>query len=351
VSSRETTPLDGVRVLEFAHLFPGPYAGLVLGSLGAEVVKVESPIGDATREIPPYVEDSGGGAGAVFCALNRSKLSVQLDLKDEDDAATYRDLAATADVVIDGYSPGVAEDLGVGYETLAADRDQLVYAHLSGYGPEGVMAGEPGHDVTYQAWAGTLDEDPPRLPNVPAADVTGALWVTTLVLAHLGEGCTKLEPSLTGSLQASGLIQDTIHVASGDEDPLSGGLPGYGVYECSNGQWLALGALEPDHWRALCLSIGDRRLHELGDPRDPEDPEQARQILADRIATQPREAWLSRLRETGVPCAPVRGTAEALDKPLELPSVDPPGVDTEADLMGAPALGEHTDDVLAEIEP
>ena len=346
---RETTPLDGVRVLEFAHLFPGPYAGLVLAELGAEVLKVESPLGDATRNLPPFVDE--GETGAVFCALNRSKKSVQLDLEDDEDVETYRALADRSDVVIDGYRPGVSEDLAVGFDTLAEDREDLVYVRISGFGPEGPMAGEPGHDLTYQAWAGTLDDERPRLPNLPTADATSALWAALLAVSHLhATGCHQLEPSLTGALQAPAIVQDAIGVAGG-EDPLTGGHPGYDVYECENGHWLAIGALEPDYWQGLCMAIGDRELHALGDPVDPEDPAKAREILADRIARQPREAWLSRLREAGVPCAPVRSTQEALAKPLELASTDPPGVDGESDLEGAPGLGEHTDDVLAELGP
>jgi crotonobetainyl-CoA:carnitine CoA-transferase CaiB-like acyl-CoA transferase len=343
-------PLAGVRVLEFAHLFPGPYAGLVLACLGADVVKVEPPSGDPTRDVPPFV-DHAGGAGAVFCALNRDKRSVQLDLATDEATETYLAIAEHADVVLDGYRPGVADRLGVGFDTLAEDRQHLVYVHLSGFGSTGELADEPGHDVTYQAWAGTLDDEP-RLPNLPAADATGALWATTLALAHLdAEGCHELEPSLTGALQAPALIQDAIQVAGGQADRLTGGHPGYEVYACREGAHLALGALEPPFWEALCTALEAPEIQTLGHPVDPEDPEGARQRLADRFRQRSREDWLDQLRESPVPCAPVRSTDQALEEPLELSSLDPPGVDDEEDLRGAPALGEHTDDVLAEIEP
>lgn len=340
-------PLEGTRVLEFAHLFPGPYAGLVLQELGAEVVKVESPQGDATRYVPPFVQESGGGAGAVFCALNRGKKSVQLDLERDEDVEAFHELAATSDVVIDGYRPGVAEDLGVGFDTLSQDRDQIVYVRISGFGPEGPNAGDSGHDVTYQAWAGTLDADEPRLPNLPTADASSALWGACLAAAHLNEdGCHHLEPSLTGSLRAPSIIQDAIVVAGGDANPLTGGLPGYEVYECEDGAWIAIGALEPHYWDRLCQALDVGEAKPLGNPTNPRDPERARTRLAERFRQAPRETWISRLQEADVPCAPVRSPREAIQDPLEMASLDPPGVDDETDLAGAPALGQHTDDLL-----
>lgn len=345
----EARPLDGIQVLEFAQLFPGPYTGLILSELGADVVKVEPPTGDPTRMVPPFVEDSGGGAGAVFCALNRGKRSVEIDLKaDEGDPVEqYKALADESRIVVDGFGAGVADRLGVGYETLAEDRDDLVYVTLTGFGPSGPLAAEPGHDVTYQAWMGAIDPDQPDLPNLPTADASSALWAALMAVAHLqAPGNHKIDTSLAGSLNTATLIQNAGALGGLDRNPLTGGLPGYDIYECREGEKIAVGALEPAFWRNLIRTIGDRELDEMGDPTNPTDPEGARERLQEYFSKQPRAAWLTRLREAHVPCAPVRSTEEALEKPLDLASVDPPGVEDEDDLEPAPALGEANDELL-----
>lgn len=342
-------PLDGVRVLEFAPLFPGPYAGLVLSELGASVVKVEPPTGDPARTMPPFVEDSGGGAGAVFCALNRGKRSVRLDLKaDEGDPVErFHALAEDARIVVDGYAAGVAERLGVGFDALAEGREDLAYVSVTGFGSEGQLAGEPGHDLTYQAWMGALVDGDPGLPNLPTADASSALWAALTAIAHLRvPGNHRLDTSLAGSLAPATLLQNASSLAGLDANPLTGGLPGYHVYACEEGDRLALGALEPAFWRNLARLLGDEELAAMGDPTDPGDPEGARRRLAERFRAEPREAWLSRLREAGVPCAPVRTTREALEKPITTAPGDPPGAVSREDLLGAPPLGEANEDLL-----
>ncbi len=338
-------PLDGVRVIEFAQLAPGPYAGLVLAELGAEVVKVEPPVGDPVRSVPPMIETTAGGASALFCALNRGKKSVELDLKQDDDVERYKALAATAGIVLDGYRAGVADRLGVGFETLAEDREDLVYVGLSGFGPEGELAQEPGHDVTYQAWMGALDPDTPRLPELPVADFTGALWAALLAVAHLNQGGThRLEASLAGALKAPLFLDHALGAAGAQTNPIRDGLPGYNVYPCSDGGLLALGALEPPFWRSLCMVVGDPALFELGHPAGPED--EAYQRLAELLADDPVDTWVKRFRDGGVPAAPVRSIQEAMADPAGTTSVDPPSVEGPRDLEGAPELGEHTDEIL-----
>lgn len=348
MSGRTSRALEGTRVIEFAQLAPAPYAGLVLAELGAEVIKVEPPVGDPVRSIPPMIETTAGGTSALFCALNRGKKSVELDLKQAEDVDRYKRLAGTASVVLDGYRAGVADRLGVGFDVLSQDREDLVYVGLSGFGPEGAFAQEPGHDVTYQAWMGALDPGNARLPELPVADFTGALWAALLAVAHLGAGGNhRLEASLAGSLKAPLFLDHALHVAGADSNPVRDGLPGYNVYPCSDGELLALGALEPHFWRSLCMVVGDQDLFEVGHPAGPED--EAYQRLAEILATEPVDTWVKRFREGGVPAAPVRSVAEAMAEPAKTTSRDPPAVASPADLEGAPELGEHTDEVLADL--
>jgi 2-polyprenyl-3-methyl-5-hydroxy-6-metoxy-1,4-benzoquinol methylase len=145
-----------VRVLEFAQLFPGPYAGLVLSELGADVVKVEPPTGDPARAVPPFVEDSGGGAGAIFCALNRGKRSVAFDVKDPEARPAIERLIERSDVVLQNFTPGRAERVGVGEEAVRALRPDVVYVDISGYGPDGPYARKNAYDLVMQGETGLL---------------------------------------------------------------------------------------------------------------------------------------------------------------------------------------------------
>lgn len=340
-------PLESVRVIEFAHLFPGPYAGLILQRLGATVIKVEPPTGDTLRATPPFIETSGGGAGAIFCALNKDKRSITLDLKDDAPQAVdnYHRLVQDADIVIDGYGAGVAERLGIGYDALTQGHDNLTYVDVTGYGPQGPLAHEPGHDITYQAWVGALNEDHHGAPDLPTADATGALWAALLATAHHATpGNKRLDASLAGSLNAATFIKNAAHLTGLDVDPLHATV-GYGVYACQNDKSLALAALEPPFWRNLTHALGDQALVNT-DRMDPKQAKNAHERLTEIFQTQPREAWLARLREARVPCAPIRSTREALEKPLEIASTDPPGALTKEDLMGAPPLGEANDAFL-----
>jgi crotonobetainyl-CoA:carnitine CoA-transferase CaiB-like acyl-CoA transferase len=350
VPASDEAPLDGVRVLEFAPLLPGPYAGLALADLGASVVKVEPPGGDPARAIPPFVEADGDRVGALFCALNRGKRSVELDLTaDEGDPVqAYHRLARGSDVVLDAYGAGTAADLGVGHAALADACEDLVYVDLTGHGPDAGSGLDPGHDLTYAAWQGALDTDDPRTPPVPTADATGALWAAALAAAHLpADGVERVDASLAGSLASATVLRDATHLGGLDADPLARA-PGYGVFACADGEPLAVGALEPRFWRALAEAIERPALLDVEDPILPDDAEALRARLAERFRQRPRAAWLEVLREAGVPCAPARSTRQALDDPVPAAADDPPRARKEGDLLGAPALGEADAELLGD---
>jgi alpha-methylacyl-CoA racemase len=179
-----------VRVLDLSRLFPGPYCSRILADFGAEVIKVERPGGgDWSRYVPPLDPESGDGL--LFRALNRNKKSLTLNLKSNEGRAIFVRLVETADVLLEGFRPGVMERLGLGYEALAQTNPRLVYCSLSGYGPHGPYQGRAGHDLNYAGLVGLLDligprDGPPSIPGAPVADLTGALWAAVGIL--LGSG-------------------------------------------------------------------------------------------------------------------------------------------------------------------
>jgi crotonobetainyl-CoA:carnitine CoA-transferase CaiB-like acyl-CoA transferase len=253
----KNTLLAGVRVLDLSRLLPGPFCSLYLAQLGAEVIKIEEPGGgDYARESPE-----------LFAQVNRGKKSVTLDLRQADDVATFKQLVATADVVLESFRPGVMDRLGGGYEELKKINPKLVYAALTGYGQSGPYRDWAGHDLNYLAIAGVLDQfglagGPPAQINLQVADLAGGgLTCAIGILAALigartsGTG-TFVDVSMTdgsAAMQVIALASLREHGRSFPRggDILSGALPNYAVYKCRDGKYLALGALEPKFLKRL----------------------------------------------------------------------------------------------------
>lgn len=264
-------PLDGIRILDLTRLLPGGLCTLLLGDLGAEVVKVEQPpVGDYGRERGPFHRaPAGDGVSASFIALNRGKRSTTLDLKDADDHARFLALVETADVVIESFRPGVMERLGLDYATLVGVQPQLVYCSLTGWGRDAPRSTRAGHDINYLASVGLLSqtgaaEETPVVAPVQIADTSGALYAATSVLAALRQRDATGRPQLVdvslshAALALAGMAAAAL-LAGTTAEPhaaglLSGGVVCYQAYRCADG-WVALGALEEKFWRAWCEGI------------------------------------------------------------------------------------------------
>ena len=264
-----TKPLDGVTILDLTRLLPGPAATMILANFGADVIKIEEPEkGDYARDGQPRIH----GVGASFALLNRGKKSVALNLKDPRGKDTFRRLAATADVLIEGFRPGVMDRLDLGYVQLRKLNPRLIYAALTGYGLDGSYTQTAGHDANYLAMAGVLDligpaGGPPNLSGIQIADIAaGALpAVIGILLApaareKTGEGQIVDAAMLDGSLNLMPipLAQWT---ATGEaprrgQTRLSGRYACYNLYETSDGRWMSVGALEPKFWVELCSEVG-----------------------------------------------------------------------------------------------
>jgi crotonobetainyl-CoA:carnitine CoA-transferase CaiB-like acyl-CoA transferase len=361
--------LEGVRVLDLTRYVPGPYCTMLLGDLGADVVKVEEPgLGDPTRSLPPAV----GTDSAAHAALNRNKRSIVVDLRSESGAAVLQRLAGSSDVLVEGFRPGVLDRRGLGPDKLCAANPRLVYCSLTGYGREGAMALRAGHDVNYAALGGFLaanrdDQGRPVLPSAQVADMTGGLLGVIGILAALqarertGRGQVVDVSLLDGVL---GLMTVPVgrRLAGGEAiDELAGAYACYRVYRCRDGLDLSVGALEPKFWERLCRALGLERYAGRqwagGTIR-----REAIDAFAAAFASRDRADWLQRLSGEDACVEPVLDPADAAAAaPRSIVAhraggTSFRGVATPVRLSATPAvyqreppaLGAHTAEVLAE---
>jgi crotonobetainyl-CoA:carnitine CoA-transferase CaiB-like acyl-CoA transferase len=260
--------LEGLLVLDFSTLLPGPLAGLMLAEAGADVVKVERPGGEDMHRFEPRL----GETSAPWLILNRGKRVVTADLKSPAALEDLWPLVDSADVVVEQFRPGVMERLGLGYDALASRNPRLVYCSITGYGQTGPRAHEAGHDINYQAVTGLLALAPgtTEAPAVPAsltADIAGGAMsaVTNILLAlrqreRTGHGC-HLDIAMADAMFTFGWLAHAVGHATGRFPDaagtlLTGGSPRYGLYATADGRFLAVGALEEKFWLAFAMAIG-----------------------------------------------------------------------------------------------
>jgi crotonobetainyl-CoA:carnitine CoA-transferase CaiB-like acyl-CoA transferase len=365
-------PLAGVRLLSLAEQYPGPYATMALADLGADVINVERPAGgDPTRAFPGFWE-----------SLARGKRSVALDLKTAGGRAAFGTMVAGADVVLEGYRPGVVGRLGVDYETLRQVNDRLVYVSVSGFGQDGPYRDRPGHDLCYQALAGTLygqlagdgqlaGGGAPRPSTLELGDLTAGLLTVQAVLL----GLVRRDRDGHGSYLDVSVFDGLVSLLSAHLGPVLNDTgtpgfphePGYAVYRTSDGALLALGVAHEDQfWRRLCALAGLESEQDLSSAQRLADRARLGGLLATRIATRTFAQWERLLTEADVPHSAVHDLAGVAVDPHTasrglLVQTGPPGdrrrfvrqplvVDGVGwgPQSGAPALGQHTTEVLGE---
>jgi crotonobetainyl-CoA:carnitine CoA-transferase CaiB-like acyl-CoA transferase len=297
--------LEGLRVLDFTIWRPGPYATQLLAELGAEVLKVEPPGGDPMRVY-----------AGLFASLSADKRSVVLDLKDDDDRGRALELVADADVVIEGYRPGVADRLGVGYEAVRAVNPSVIYCSVSGLGQDGPLSQASGHDINYLAWSGALAPEggAPREPAVPVADLSGGMAAAFAICAAVVRKLKTGEGERIDVAMADVLATWTGAVAPQAEgtDENARGVPGYGTFATDGGGFVVLGVLTEDHfWRPLCETLGlPDDVAALGFVDRMARVAQLQPLLADAISKVPRDELVGALLGVGVPIAPVLDRSE-----------------------------------------
>jgi len=316
-------PLSRIRVLDVSQIMAGPFCCMLLGDMGADVIKVETPkVGDQTRRAMGFRlkgEDSAG-----FLALNRNKRSVEIDLKNPQGLQAFYDLVRTADVLVENNRPGVAARLKIDFDTLHGINPRLVYASISGFGQTGPWSRRPGLDLIAQASSGVMSVmgepgAPPVKSSVPIADLGAALFAAYAVLsAVIGRETTGLGQYIDASLleTAMGLsIWETAELWGTGEVPKPLGSANrmsapYQAVRAAD-RYLVIGAANPKLWTALCMVIGRPDL--LGDPRFTDNVARIRNraelipLLEQELARRTADEWVEMLLAAGVP-ATVRGT-------------------------------------------
>lgn len=380
-------PLEGIRVLDMTRLLPGGFCSQMLGDFGAEVIKVEDPgPGDYIRYAPPLHDvvdpEAGAEEGAtrsgLYLSLNRGKRSIRLDLKSEEGRQAFYRLVPTADVVLEGFRPGVAEKLGVDYETLSQIDPGLVYCSISGYGQDGPSRDRAGHDINYLAATGMLAMTgraggPPIQPAGQIGDLGGgAMNAAFGILAALIERASSgkgqmVDISMTDgafawlAMAAGAALVDGQSPRRG-ETMLGGGIICYLTYEVADG-WVSCGALEPKFWRTFCEGTGHEELIELQFERPGSEAwEKTAAVFRERS----REEWKAFNDKYDCCIEPILELDEALESELlrergMIVEFDQPGLGPvkeigspikmsrtpAAEASAAPAIGADTRDVLA----
>jgi crotonobetainyl-CoA:carnitine CoA-transferase CaiB-like acyl-CoA transferase len=329
-------PLAGLKVLDLTRLLPGPVATMHLADLGAEVIKIEDTgAGDYARSMGPGERAAGASGDSLFFRMvNRNKKSLRLDLKQAAGVEVFMRLAKDADVIFESFRPGVVDKLGIGYETIRTVNPRIVYCAITGYGQTGPWAQLAGHDINYLATAGLLDQigshdgrasGPPSIPNLQIGDLLGGALTPLLgVLAAVigakstGQG-SHVDVAMTDAVLAHTIFPLVTTLVYGQPAPrgadlLTGGVPCYGVYRTADARYLAVGALEPKFWQALCAAIDRPDLAPFGLATGTEGG-RVKSELASLIASRPLAHWQPLFEAADCCVTPVLRLDEAMAHP------------------------------------
>ena len=382
--------LDGVKVLDFCRNAPGMFCTMVLGDLGADVLMIERPMAGDRAE---YEQTVAGISNrdeeerrAVYNALQRNKRSIALNLKEDEAQDIFHELAKTADVVVEGFRPGVMDRLGAGYETVKRINPRAVYCSVSGYGQDGPYAQLAGHDINYLAMSGALDligysqDDKPAIPMNLLADfagggLCGAVGILAALMARHKTGHGQyVDIAMTEGVlyMLAGTLSDFFArgVAPGRGGTrLNGGAPYYNVYKTKDSKYFTIAAIEPWFWRNLCTALGREDLAGLQSAGG-HDKEKVEQFLTETFLTRTRDEWFELLRDENISVGKVYSIDEVVNDPqvayrnmvIDAPAPHEPGKsvkqvgipirlsDTPGNVrhVGA-ATGSHTSEVLASL--
>ncbi|MCW2830457.1 MAG: hypothetical protein JWP31_1149 [Aeromicrobium sp.] len=353
-------PLAGIRVVSLAEQYPGPFCTMILSDLGAEVILVERPPGgDPTRRFSGH-----------FAALSRGKRSIAVDLKNPEGLAVFRRLASTADVVLEGFRPGVVDRLGIGAKELRADNPGLVFTSISSFGQSGPLSPRASHDLSSQGMAGFVSGGKPLA--LPIADLASALFAVIGVVSALfartssGRGAFVDVSMLDAliSLRSTSLVSSLNHLDPAPYPPLD---PGYGVFTTSDGGEIALSIAGEDHqWSEMCDVLGLHDIAALTTQEREDDAPRLRAMLETAILGADRHAMERALEDRGVGFGPVhddqavaddehvraRGIITEVDGGGGLMAVRQPVIfDQQPSPLegGVPSVGEHTVEILQDL--
>ncbi len=375
--------LAAITVIDMTEGVAGPYAAMLLGDMGANVIKIERPAGDWARTTGSGSISAVGGA--QFVALNRNKRDICLDLDVPESREVITRLVSRADVVLSNYRAGVMRRLGLGYADCRALKPDIVYCTVSGYGQEGPLAKYPASDTIMQAMSGIMSvvgeaDGPPLRVGFPLVDLTAANHAVQGILLALygrlsGRGGAEIDISLMAA--AVSLLGAPVadHIASGRMPARQGNqntsLAPAGAYEVSGGRYISVAVLRDSHWQKFCAAM--ELVHLTDDPRFRSNPERVKnradldRIIGPIFASNTSEYWLERLRTADILCGPINTVADVVHDPqlaAVIPLLDPKlaGAPT---VVGAPiringsfmtperpppARGEHTEELLRDLD-
>ncbi|OSQ47587.1 CaiB/BaiF CoA transferase family protein [Marivita geojedonensis] len=381
-TERSPGPLSGVRVLDLTNVLAGPFACHQLVHLGAEVIKVEAVgRGDLARNLGADPELSSRGMGISFLAQNAGKRSLTLNLKDPRGKDVLKNLVATADVLVENFRPGVMDRLGLGFDALTAEKPDLIYCAISGFGQTGPWADRPAYDQIVQGVSGVMSitgdaDSAPLRVGYPLADTIGGLTAAMMITAALNAklrgafiDVSMLESVLAtmGWVVSNHLVGGVAPRANGNENPTSA--PS-GAFQCADGL-INIAANKDEQWEILAKHLGRSDLLDKPDYATREDRKanrlRLRAELETVLTTRPARDWARELNRLGVPAGAVMSVPDILDHPQvagrafvsRFDAV--PGLDSSIDLvtLGAmvdgqrptvdtppPALGQDTDEIL-----
>ena len=375
-----TKPLAGVRIVDLSRVVSGPFCTMLLGDLGAEVIKIEEPrSGDESRHFgPPFV----GGESAYFLSVNRNKKSCTLDLKTEDGKRVLTELARKSDVLIENFRPGALARLGFDDAWAERTNPRLIRCSISGFGTRGPDAQRPGYDLILQGESGVMEitgspDGPPTKVGTSVADLVTGLYATQGVLAALverdrtGRGA-RVEIAMLDALASLLTFNAGMYFATGKSPTRRGNahpsIFPYETFEASDG-WLNVGVANDKFWSLFCGAVGAPEL--LDDarfataPKRVENRDALHPLLTAIFRVKPRAHWIEALHAAGVPCGaiktvaevceseqlacrgmvvqadhPTAGVVRSIHSPLRFDDRDPDGCSPP------PLLGEHTDEIL-----
>ena len=375
--------LKGLKVVEFCEIAAGPFCAMLLADMGADVVKVERPGGDAMRMWPP-VND---GYSENFASINRNKRSVVLDMKTEDGLRAAKAIILDSDVVVENFRPGVMARLGIDYEAMSAEKPSLIYCSISAFGQSGPRSKEGGFDLTMQAMSGIMSVtgEPGGAPTkcgVPLCDFVAALYGAFGVVSALNERQRtgkgqNLDVSMLGTSLAIAALQTSEYFGTGkDPRKLGSAHPRNAPYQAFRAQdgYFGMAAGNNSLWHQVCDVVGLPELKEddryLTPTLRAQNQEALRETLEAVFETQPVAHWLSAFAAAGVPSSPINSYSDALSDPqvvhmgwvqdITLPNGkatktfgSPLRINNQTLSIAAspPALGEHTEEVLGKVDP
>ena len=322
-------PLSGLRILDLTWVLSGPYCTMTLGDLGADVIKCERPpYGDHARNTGPLIDGESG----YFFSVNRGKRSIAIDLKTEEGRALFLRLVAEVDVVVENFTPGTMEALGLGYEALSAENGRLIYCAISGFGRTGPLSDRPALDVIVQGMGGIMSVTgqpggPPARPGTSLGDIAAGLYAAVGILAALHERERSGRGQLVdiSMLDCQVAIQENAfmryHVTGETPQKLGTRHPTavpFQAFETADGHVVVALAWEvPNQWALLCAELG---LFEVaGDPRFATGQARAQHhaelepLLAEAFRTRATLDWVERLERYGIPCGPLNSIPQAAE--------------------------------------